>query len=192
VRNETALAKATREVRSKFSTKEDVRTGAALSSCTYLRACIDEAMRLCPPVPAVLSREVLHGGLTVNGHYFPEGTDVGVPPFAVMRNPLYYSDPLKYKPERWLECESTTAESIKLVQSAFCPFSIGPRVCLAKSLAYAELMVVTSRVLWEFDIRAVPGSRLGEDADGNIAFRDVFATKMEGPLVQVRKRTVDI
>jgi cytochrome P450 len=188
VRNVIALAKATQEVRSKFSAKEDVRPGPDLTSCTYLRACIDEAMRLCPPIPAILPREVLPGGIIIDGHYFPSGTDIGVPPFAVMRNPLYYPDPLQYKPERWIEGESATAESIELTQSAFCPFSVGPRACIAKNLAYVELMVATSRVLWEFDVRAVPKSRLGEDEDGNMAFGDFFVTKMEGPLVQVRKR----
>jgi cytochrome P450 len=188
VRHDTALAKATQEVRSKFLTKEDVRPGPDLSSCTYLRACIDEAMRLCPPIPAILPREVLPGGIIIDGHYFASGTDIGVPPFAVMRNPLYYPDPLQYKPERWIEGEPVTAESIELAQSAFCPFSVGPRACIARNLAYVELMVVASRVLWEFDVRAVPGSRIGEDKDGNMAFQDLFISRKEGPLVQVRKR----
>ena len=44
-RNVTALGKVTKEVRGAFGDVEEIKVGMALGGCTYLRACIDEALR---------------------------------------------------------------------------------------------------------------------------------------------------
>ncbi|KAI8208912.1 FAD-linked oxidoreductase apf9 [Colletotrichum sp. SAR 10_86] len=48
--NASAYARLCHEIRSTFDSVEDIRIGAKLSSCNYLRACIDEALRMSPPV----------------------------------------------------------------------------------------------------------------------------------------------
>ncbi|KAI8282818.1 isoamyl alcohol oxidase [Colletotrichum sp. SAR11_57] len=48
--NARAYARLCHEIRSTFDSVEDIRIGAKLSSCNYLRACIDEALRMSPPV----------------------------------------------------------------------------------------------------------------------------------------------
>lgn len=147
--------------------------------------CIDESMRLTPPIPAVLMREVLKGGLTIDGHFIPVGVNVGVPPYAVMRNPKYYpKNPHFFDPSRWIATDDVSRESIELAQSAFCPFSIGPRSCVAKSLAYIELTLALASILWEVDMRLERGSTVGVDAQGNYGFQDLFVTKQVGPVVQ--------
>jgi cytochrome P450 len=77
VHNPSILKKLTDEIRSTFETVEDINSGLALNLCTYLRAVIDEAMRLSPPVGGILPREVLPGGLDVDGIHIPEGTYPG-------------------------------------------------------------------------------------------------------------------
>ena len=37
------------------------------------------------------------------------------------------------------------------------PFSFGPRNCLGKNLAYAEMRVILAKVLWHFDLELRPG-----------------------------------
>jgi cytochrome P450 len=65
------------EVRSTFSDLDEIVPGEKLQSCSYLSACIWEALRICPPVPGIPWREVEEGGVTVDGEYIPGGYDVG-------------------------------------------------------------------------------------------------------------------
>jgi cytochrome P450 len=57
--NPTALEKLYKEIRETFSDVEEIVTGPKLSGCSYLRACIDESMRMTPPVAGALPRQVL-------------------------------------------------------------------------------------------------------------------------------------
>lgn len=60
------------EVRDTFAT-EDEMTLDALSKVRYLNAVISEGLRLCPPVPVMLSRLVPAGGDSVCGTWLPAG-----------------------------------------------------------------------------------------------------------------------
>ena len=134
VHNPQALEKVTKEVRNTFSDVEEIKMGSTLSSLHFVRACIDEAMRLSPSVGGVLPRQVLAGGADIDGKQIPEGTVVGVPHYSIHHNTEYYPRPFEYKPERWITGSdpNVTAESVSAVQSAFCAFSIGPRGCIGK------------------------------------------------------------
>jgi cytochrome P450 len=127
--NASSLRKLCREIRDTFSDVEEIVSGPKLSSCVYLRACIDETMRMTPPVAGALPREVLPGGIDIDGHHIPAGVDVGVPHYAIHHNPDYYPRPFDYVPERWLSDPAANPLHAKLAEahSAFCPFSIGPR-----------------------------------------------------------------
>ena len=191
--NASCLERLSSEVRSSFADVEDIVLGPQLTSCRYLRACIDEAMRLAPPVPALLPREVLNGGMTIDGHYFQEGTVVGVPTYAIHRKADYFPDPLAYKPERWLidgqtDKPNVTAESLALAQSAFCPFSIGSRGCIGKGVAYLELSIALARALFLYDMRLAQGQDVGRGPDGQYELSDIFVARKNGPIVQFRAR----
>ena len=70
------LCRLQNEIRSVFADVDEIRSSQRLDSCLYLRACINETMRLSPPVGALLPREILAGGLTVDDHHFPQGVNV--------------------------------------------------------------------------------------------------------------------
>ncbi|KAK3938977.1 Isotrichodermin C-15 hydroxylase [Diplogelasinospora grovesii] len=203
VRNASALAKATAEVRSKFSNLEEIHQGSQLTSCTYLRACIDEAMRLSPSVGGLLPREVLPGGITVDGEAIPAGTVVGTPHYAIHHNPEYYPRPFAFVPERWIpdakgETGVVSEDDVARAQSAFCPFSIGPRGCIGKGLAYIEMATTLARVLFLYDIRRAVGVEdPGEGRVGAVWGRhrpsefqlvDTFTSWKNGPMVEFRRR----
>lgn len=197
--NPAALRKLCDEIRSTFSDIEEIVTGPTLSGCAFLRACIDETMRMTPPVAGVLPRQVLAGGLDVDGHHFPAGIELGVPIYAIHHNPEYFPQPFDYVPERWLADPSVNPMHDKLAhaQSAYNPFSIGPRGCIGKGLAYVELTVTIARVLFLYDLRLAPGTSLGAGSKDLEAGRtrateyqikDVFASKKDGPMLQFRAR----
>lgn len=199
VHNPKVMEKLAAEVRAAFSEVEEIRSGSALSRLAYLRACIDEAMRLSPSVGGVLPRQVLPGGIEIDGQQVPEGTVVGVPHYAIHHNPDYYPHPFEYKPERWIaESEpNVTSNSVSLVQSAFCPFSIGPRGCIGKGMAYMELTIALARVVYLYDMRLSPGSHIGEGSPDlefgrhramEFQLKDTFTSAKDGPLVEFAGR----
>lgn len=196
VRNPLAMRKLREEVRTSFDDVEDIVSGPKLNDLTYLKACIDEAMRLAPAVPGAIPREAMEGGVEVDGVFLPEGTNCGTPTFAIHRHPDYYHEPLAYIPERWIEgatCQTpqgswiSTHAQVELARRAFCPFSIGPRGCIGKSMALMELRITIARIMFLFDIEIADG--LGEDGDGQYALTDHFVVAKNGPNVLIRKRT---
>lgn len=155
---------------------------------------------MSPPVGGLMAREVLSGGIEVDGHFFEKDTEVGVPHYAIHHEESYYPEPFRYMPERWLvkgEHDDRGTEQLALAQSAFCPFSIGPRGCVGKIMAYQEMMTVLARVLWEYDLRLEPGSELGGGDEkgvdgrqrrGEYQLYDTFASRCVGPMMEVRPR----
>ncbi|KAI5859838.1 cytochrome P450 [Durotheca rogersii] len=207
VRNRASLEKANDEVRSKFNDVEEICQGPVLNSCVYLRACVDEAMRLSPSVGGILPREVLSGGITIDGEFIPEGTVVGTPHYTIHHNPAYYPQPFSYVPERWIAgshksstgCGGAvvTEQDVASAQSAFCPFSVGPRGCIGKGLAYIEMMTTLARVLYLYDLRKSAGF---DPAEGNpnlewgrhrvdeFQLIDQFTSLKDGPMVEFKRR----
>jgi len=199
VHNPEKLETLGKEIRSTFSDVEEIHSSPALNSCTYLRAVIDEGMRLSPPVGGILPREVLPGGLDVDGMHIPAGVVVGTPHYAIHHNPDYFPEPFSFVPERWIPNASplVTKESVALAQSAFCPFSIGPRGCIGKGVAYVELMTSLARVVYLYEMRAVEGITIGEgnsDAEwgrrrrDEYQLKDSFTSMKDGPYVEFRLR----
>ncbi|GAP90740.1 putative cytochrome P450 family protein [Rosellinia necatrix] len=208
VRAPHALQKATEEIRGRFRDVEEIAQGATLNSCSYLRACVDEAMRMSPSVGGIAPREVLPGGITIDGEPVPEGVVVGTPHYTIHHNAAYYPQPFTYAPERWIVGAAAVSKmtgggviaerDVALAQSAFCPFSIGPRGCIGKGLAYIELMTTLARVLFLYDLRRAPGSdpaegnpslEWGRQRPGEYQLIDQFTSLKDGPMVEFRRRS---
>lgn len=62
----------TKEVRSAFTNDEEI-TLTSVGKLTYMLACLNEALRRYPPVPAGLPRQAPKGGCYIMGQYIPEG-----------------------------------------------------------------------------------------------------------------------
>lgn len=209
LKNPDALNRVQAEVRTTFLAVEDIRMGPKLEGCSFLAACIQESLRLCPPVGSILPREVLPGGIRVDGEYFPAGTDLGVPHYAIHHNAEYYPDPYQYRPERWLTenggAEDDTGERLSKAQSAFTAFGVGRTSCIGKHLAEQEMRLAISHVLWLYDMRLSDDSASGrhERKGGSTVDKrsnsddervdefptlDRFVSMHDGPMVQFRYR----
>ena len=146
------------EIRGSFSSLDEIRSGPKLTACVYLRACIDESLRMSPPVGGAPWREILDRGLTIDGNTIPPGYDVGVGTYALHHNPVYYPDPFVFRPDRWIPTSKEgSKESVDQARSAFSAFSIGPRGCVGKQLAYLEMSLALARVIWKLDMEFVEG-----------------------------------
>ncbi len=200
-RNRAAYQKLVREIRTTFSSPEQIVNGAALASCVYLRACIDEALRLGTPGPSELSREVLKGGAMIDGHFYPEGTIVGNPRWAQYHNDEFWGDAEVFRPERWIPDEATavTQEDVNMLRTNFQPFAYGPGNCPGKNIALLELSVTIARTLHRFDVRkslegncnlgeGVATNRWGKRNKNVWQVEDAYITIHQGPVVQFKRR----
>jgi cytochrome P450 len=166
--NSEAYARLTTEIRTIFSSGHDIQQGKQLTSCKYLRAVIDETMRMSPSTLAIAWRQQDHASVAageafiVDGHVIPPGTQVGVSNYALQHDSSYFPEPYRFNPERWL---TQTDDSQRnpgqndvrpAVRHAFAPFSIGDRSCAGKSMAYLEMSLAIAKTVWYFDFQQAP------------------------------------
>ncbi|KAF2844585.1 cytochrome P450, partial [Plenodomus tracheiphilus IPT5] len=194
-RHPDAYARLASEVRTAFASVEEITPGPALTKCVYLLACIDEAMRLSPPVAAPLWRTMRHQDV-VSGVVVPAGADVSACTYSIHRNPAYFPDPHEFCPERWL-AETSDAQQIEMAKSAFVPFSMGSRGCLGKNIAYMELTTALAQLIYRMDWKSADGKngKIGEElAPGggpiNFGLKAHFTSSKEGPFLRFRPRDI--
>ena len=70
LRNKTALAKLTEEVRSAFETTKDI-TFRSAANLPYLDAALKETLRVYPPAAIRLPRRTPADGAVIDGHFVP-------------------------------------------------------------------------------------------------------------------------
>jgi cytochrome P450 len=196
-------ARLAQEIRRNFHDRHEVTWDTKLRSCTYLRACINEALRIATPNSTILWREHMthdeHGNkytkpFVVDGHVVPYGTLVGVSLYALHHNADYYPDPFRFKPERWLDGGE------ERLNKAFAPFMQGSRACPGKTMAYQEISIAMARTFLHFDFEPASGDlgRVGQvyprRSEGGGFFdeydiKDIFNTEHDGPYLKFRSRT---
>jgi cytochrome P450 len=75
--NPEILKKLAHEVRSGFASEDEI-TMTSVSKLSYMLACLDEAMRVYPPIPSVLPRIVPKGGTTIVDCFVAENVSVRI------------------------------------------------------------------------------------------------------------------
>ncbi|KAH0593199.1 hypothetical protein MHUMG1_08921 [Metarhizium humberi] len=139
-----------KEIRDGF-TKESNITLPLIAKLPYLNAVLEETLRMYPPVPAILPRKVPCNGAVINGQFVPGGTSVTMAWFSAFRSQSHFADAESFIPERWLS-DSRDPRFKDDLREIHQPFSYGPRNCLGKNLAYAEMRLILVRLLWNFDM----------------------------------------
>ncbi|KAK6544718.1 hypothetical protein TWF694_001404 [Orbilia ellipsospora] len=151
--NPDALERVTWEVRTSFKSEEEIDL-ISTQRLEYMLACLSEALRIYPPVSPGLPRIVPKGGAQICGEMVPEGTILSVGHYAVYHHPDYWTAPSEFHPERFLGDSKFANDKLEALQ----PFSIGPRDCIGRNLAYAEMRLILARILFSFDMRIAPES----------------------------------
>ncbi|KAK3063569.1 hypothetical protein LTS18_014472 [Coniosporium uncinatum] len=143
------LLTGTTEVRTAFKSDEEI-TVKAVNDLPYMIAILCEALRIFPPSgfgsPRFISAEK---GQMVAGHYLPLKTVASISHHAAYRYERNFARPDEFIPERWLP--EAPAEFANDKQGLLQPFMVGPRSCLGKNLAYAEMRLLLAKMLWHFD-----------------------------------------
>jgi cytochrome P450 len=124
MKNAATQKRLVNEIRSSFESYESIR-GSSCEQLPYLKAVINEGLRIFPPIPMGLPR--VSPGATVDGMYIPAGVEVATHTWSVQRNPACWMKPEEFIPERWLDKEYEGED-----KSASQPFSLGLRACIGR------------------------------------------------------------
>ncbi|KAI1153642.1 cytochrome P450 [Nemania diffusa] len=137
------------EVRGRFKSNEEI-TLEALGHLKYLNACIREGLRVYPPVPSAIPREIAEGGNVVMGKWLPAGTRVSVHQTATYRSPANFKNPDEFVPERWLGDPIYKDD----IRESHQPFSIGTRNCLGMNMAWHEMRLLLAKLIFNFNMQS--------------------------------------
>ena len=128
------------EVREVNWEQEDLLT--ELRKLQFTKQCIEEALRLYPPV-YVIDRVAVEtdeaGSLT-----FPEETMVLLSIFELHRSKKHWENPEQYNPDRF------APEKKKDFSRIYYPFGAGPRMCVGNNFAMYEMMMALGMIVKEY------------------------------------------
>ncbi|PBK58493.1 cytochrome P450 [Armillaria solidipes] len=134
------------KVGTRTPTYEDVR------DMKYLRAFLNETLRLYPSVPLNGRSSKVATTLPNKGrtpYYVPRDTRVGYSVFLMhRRTDLWGPDALEFDPDRFLD--SRLHKYLTPNPFIFVPFNAGPRICLGQQFAYNEASYYLIRLLQTF------------------------------------------
>ncbi|KAM0335212.1 hypothetical protein ACHAQA_000254 [Verticillium albo-atrum] len=130
-----------------YHSEHDQADHLSLSKLKYLQACIDESLRLYPPVPSGVQRMSPPQGQQIGNVFIPGNTVVQIPSYTLNRDARVFVRPDEFVPERWTSKPELTKDA-----SVFAPFSVGRYSCVGKQLGLMELRFVTSQILRKYDV----------------------------------------
>ncbi|KAJ3515892.1 hypothetical protein NLJ89_g1470 [Agrocybe chaxingu] len=148
--------------------EDDIMDFAKLAHLSYLNGCLNESLRLLPPVLSGSQRapERGSGGKMIGPYFIPEGSAVVIPSYSLQRDPRCFSPlPDAFLPERWLPEDKRSALEPKVFDgqefilnlTAFTPFSMGAANCAGKNLAWMEMRMVVSLMVQNFEMKFADG-----------------------------------
>ncbi|KAJ4780288.1 hypothetical protein LUZ62_064545 [Rhynchospora pubera] len=141
------------------------------NSLSYLKLVIKETLRMHPPVPLLAPRQCMKS-CQILGYTIPSEARVVVNAWALDRNPEYWDDPEKFKPERF----ETSCIDFKGQNFEFLPFGAGRRMCPGLEFGMAMVQESLASLLLHFDWK-LPEAMKPEDMDMTETFGIAAAKK---------------
>lgn len=115
-----------------------------LPALPYIKAILQETMRIFPPVYAL--PRVAISDEELGGYPIPRGTVVIVSIAGVHASPVWGEDRDRFRPERFL--------SDDWPRRAFMPYGAGRHLCIGSDFANVEIAVVLAMILQRYNLKA--------------------------------------
>ncbi|KAL4346570.1 hypothetical protein GQ457_17G019810 [Hibiscus cannabinus] len=140
-----------------------------MDELTYLQAVVKETMRLHPGAPLLLPYKAKNE-VEICGYTIPKNAQVMVNAWAIGRDPNYWTDPLSFCPERFID----SGLGFRGRDFKYLPFGAGRRICSGMPLAVRMVHLMLASMIHSFDWKLPQGIN-PEDVD----MRDTFGTTLK-------------
>ncbi|KAJ9567967.1 hypothetical protein OSB04_003933 [Centaurea solstitialis] len=118
-----------------------------MKNLVYLDAIIKETLRLYPVAPLSVPHESIEDCI-VGGYNIPKGTRLLVNLWKIQRDPKFWSDPLEFRPERFLTSHKDV--DVKGKHFELLPFGSGRRVCPGALFALQSMGLTLASLIQQF------------------------------------------
>ncbi|KAJ5949042.1 hypothetical protein N7454_000626 [Penicillium verhagenii] len=168
LRNPRTLAKLREELDNVLDEDEYVADYDKVKHLPYLRACLDESLRIFPPTSHGLPRETPPSGTNILGDWVAGNTSVSMSAYVAHRDEGVFPKADQYIPERWL------GEEGKSLQPYLIAFSAGARSCIGRNISYLEQTKAVASMVHRYEFAlAYPGWELKREETMNLILKDM-------------------
>ncbi|MFD0200299.1 MULTISPECIES: cytochrome P450 [Saccharothrix] len=127
-----------------------IPTYADLGQLSYTRSVVEETLRLYSPAYQTMRQCVADD--VIAGKRIPAGANIYLNSYLLHRHPDFWTDPESFDPDRFSPQRSTGRP-----KHAFIPFGSGPRICIGKHFAMAELQLIVAMIVRRFRVGVPAG-----------------------------------
>jgi cytochrome P450 len=127
----------------------ETATLESVAKLEYTTMVLSEAMRLYPPAWA-MGREALED-VAVGPYRLRKGTSVFFSQYIVQRNPRWFPEPDRFRPERFEPAAKT-----RRPRFAYFPFGGGGRQCIGESFAMMEAVLALATIAQRWQLKIDP------------------------------------
>lgn len=122
-----------------------------LARLPFLAATLKEALRLYPPIAALMTRRTT-APITLGGVEVPKGAMLRITPWVLHRDERWFARADQFVPERFLD------DAPAIPKGAWIPFGLGPRVCIGQHFAMLEMTLLAAMLLQRYRLRLPEGA----------------------------------
>jgi cytochrome P450 len=113
---------------------------------TFVRNVFKETLRLYPPITFI--PRVAAEAAQIGRHRVKRGAMLMIAPWTIHRHQRYWQRPNVFDPDRF-----SVEREHELIQGAYLPFGLGPRVCVGAGFAQLEASLILARLCRRYDFQ---------------------------------------
>lgn len=151
----------------------------SVNEMQFLDACVRETLRKYPGLPILIRECTKNYKIPDSTLTIKKGTSVFISAMGLQYDPMYFPDPFKFNPDRFMK----GSDDEKLCnKDAYVPFGDGPRKCIAVRMGFLFVKAALVKLLRGYDWETVD--------DGPIEFDNysIGLSAKGGLLLKVRPR----